>query len=372
VGRHRLGRARRRASTRRRRSGREHLIRRSDVAGLALLAAVTTAVLAPAPVAAPLATTALTATVTNGRIAIAEGEGSGSRVLGTGRESFVSPDGEQVAVLDYDIGPAPLREARNHRLELYAASGGAPTRVLRVQTLSVHWSPDSRKLALVDQVPDLPRRRGRLLVVDAANGAATTLVRGFLDSQVSFSPDSRQLAYVQFPSARSAGGRLLRIDLGSKRIVTVRTRSALAPVWGPRAIAFSTVTPRRQYGPSLNVAMVAPDGSGFRRLTQFRPNFLQAGLVPVAWSADGRRLLGGLVGQDQWIAYAIDPVRGGSRRISSRLTPSALSRDGEFVVGDSSGGEDFGPPQTNVGRVPWGGGAAHVLLRGAAKPSFNG
>ena len=81
-------------------------------------------------------------------------------------------------------------------------------------------------------------------------------------------------------------------------------------------------------------------------------------------------MLAGQGGQDTWQAYAVDPVRGGAREISSNVTPSALTPDGRFVIGDSTGGEDFGPDRANVVRVPWAGGKAKVLLRNAVAPSY--
>jgi DNA-binding beta-propeller fold protein YncE len=319
------------------------------------------------PAAAP-ATTHLTATTPNGKIVIARADGSGRRVLADGWESFVSPDGARVAVTDFDqgsVGPT------NHTLKLFVTAGGAPAHVLAIECLSVHWSPDSTKLACVDRaVPT--GDPGRLLVIDAASAAVTTLATGHLDSRVSFSPDSARLAYAQYTSAASdKGGALRTVDLATLATATLR-QGATAPVWGPRAIAFSTVKPGGPYGVKLNVAVVKPDGTGFRRLTHFRPRFLQSGLSPVAWSANGRRLLAALGGQDTWQAYAVNPKRGGARPIRAFVTPSALSRDGRFVIGGDNTEDTFDPGRSNVVRVPWTGGKARVLLRRAGSPGFNG
>ena len=130
------------------------------------------------------------------------------------------------------------------------------------------------------------------------------------------------------------------------------------------------MTKRANGYPVENVAVVNPDGSGFRQLTTIRPSFLQSGLVPIAWSADATRLLGSQGGQDTWVAWAIDPIRGGARLIRPTLTPSALTSDGQFVIGDNTAGQDFGPDRANVIRVPWAGGKAKVLLRNAVTPSY--
>jgi Tol biopolymer transport system component len=301
-------------------------------------------------------------------------DGSGRRVLASGHASSLAPDGSQVAVLDYDQGPV---QPTNFRIKLVASSGGRPSHVLNVDcgaawSRGVAWSPDSRQLACVDS-DRTADGVGRLLLIDAATAASTTLTQGFIDGDVSFSPDGTQLAYVQRTGPNSIGGNLKRIDIATRAIATVRNGTFVAPLWGPTAIAVSTVSSRRpNAGLGLNVAVVQPGGGGFRQLTHVRRHFLLAGLVPVAWSADGTRLLGGLGGQDAWLAYAIDPIRGGSRRIGKWFAPSALSRDGRYVIGDTTAGQDFGPRGANVVRVPWGGGKARVLLHNAMAPSFNG
>jgi hypothetical protein len=313
------------------------------------------------------AATYLTATTPAGKIVIANGDGSDRRVLGDGWNSYVSPDGTRVAVRDWDQGPtAP----ENDRLALYETAGGPPAHVLAIECLNVYWSPDSTKLACVDRDTgtDAP---GRLLVIDAATGTETTLGTGYFNSRVSFSPDSARLAYVQTATASSdRGGALKVVDIATGATTTLRRRAAGA-VWGPRAIAFSIVKTRGRQYPAFDVAVMKPDGTGFRRLTRFRPNFLQTGLSPVAWSANGRRLLAALGGQDTFRAYAVNPRRGGARRIQAFVTPAALSRDGRFVIGgDNTESPEAG--RSNVVRVPWKGGKARMLIRRAGSPSFNG
>jgi hypothetical protein len=314
------------------------------------------------------ASTQLTATTPTGRIVIARGDGSGRRVLGDGWASFVSPDGARVAVTDFDqtsVGPT------NQTLKLFATSGGPPAHVLAIDCLGVYWSPDSKKLACVDHgVPTGDPRP--LLVIDAASGSVTTVATGYIDSRVSFSPNSARLAYAQSNrDASKSGGALKAVNLARHTTATLR-QGAAAPVWGPRAIAFSTVKPGGPYGVTLNVAVVKPDGTGFRRLTRFRPRFLQSGLSPIAWSSNGRRLLAALGGQDTWQAYAVDPKRGGARAIRAFVTPAALSRDGRFVIGGDNTEASDDPGRSNVVRVPWAGGKARVLLHHAGSPSFNG
>jgi len=307
------------------------------------------------------------------KIVVARADGSGSRVLTTGWFSYVSPDGMQVAVVDSDVN-----WYTKLRLELYATSGGAPRRVIPLGCWRVYWSPDSTKLACVEFVREGKPQRLRL--VDAESGTKTTLATGFFDGQVSFSPDSTSLAYVQKPTDNyfSSGSALRVIELATRTVKTVRSGRVSAPVWGPTEIAFATRSPRGRnysYDYTFDVALIQPDGSGFRQVTSFRPTAELYGPYPVAWSADGTRLLAGMRGQDAWVyreSYAVDPTRGGVRLIAHSVSPSVLTRDGRFVIGQTGDAESTGLHRSNVVRVPWAGGTKRILLRQAVAPSSNG
>lgn len=302
------------------------------------------------------------------KIVIARADGSGSRVLTTGWHSYVSPDGSQVAVVDWDTG------FTNLRLELYRSAGGAAQRVVPLGCVSLYWSPDSTKIACTEYRE--ATKTSRLIVVDVGTGAKTTLMSGNFDGQVSFSPDSTSLAFVQTatdnPLQRKST--LNVVDLATRTVKTIRSGGVVSPAWGPTEIAFATLKPRGRYF-TLDVAAVRPDGSGFRVLTHFRPTADLHGPVPVAWSADGKRLLAGILGRDAWTAresYAVDPIRGGLRLIAHMVSPSVLTLDGRYVIGQTGDAESTGLAGSNVVRVPWAGGKQRILLRQAVDPSFNG
>jgi hypothetical protein len=304
------------------------------------------------------------------KIVVANANGSGSRVLTTGWSSTVSPDGSLVAVMDGDVNYTNLR------LELYSSTGGAPTHTIDISCGGVVWSPDSTTLACVDY-GDNPAKPWRLVVIDPVSAGTTTLATGYFDAQVSFSPDSTRLAYVQKTAGRTYYDRRARlkvVDLATRRATTIRTGGAASPAWGPAAIAFDVLKPLgRNY--THNVAIIQPDGTGYRQVTNFRPSSELFGPTPAAWSADGKRLLAGMEGLDAWVAresYAVDPARGTVRLIAHSVSPAALSRDGRYVIGQTGDAETTGLAGSNVVRVPWGGGAKKILLRQAVEPSFNG
>jgi hypothetical protein len=302
------------------------------------------------------------------KIVLAQADGSASRIVTKAWFSFVSPDGSQVAVVDSDVN-----WYTDTRLELFPSAGGTSTGAVPIDCIRLYWSPDSSKLACIRFNAAGP---SALLLIDAATLAVTTLAKGFFDTQVSFSPDSTQLAYVQLPKATyvSTRAKLKVIDLATQAVKTVRSGGVAAPAWGPTQIAFATLKPRGRHL-TFNVAAIRPDGSGFRRLTRFRPNAQLYGPTPVAWSSNGKRLLAGMEGLDAWTqreAYAVNAVHGGLRLIAHRVSPSALSLDGRYVIGQTGDAETTGLAGSNVVRVPWAGGKKHVLLHQAVEASYNG
>lgn len=320
---------------------------------------------------APAASASLTATVgTDGApetntIVIAADDGSGRRILAGGAWSSLSPDGTRVAVVEYDAAAFPAVSAR---LAVHPVTGGAPAFTIPATDLDgIVWSPDATKLAAADAQGD------RLLLIDPATGATTTLATGDIASP-SFAPDSSRLAFVrQSGRTASRGGTLEVIDLATRALTTLHAHAS-APVWGPNAIAFATVTRGSARADRYDISVVRPDGTDRRRLTRIRMTSRFFGLEPLAWSADGRRLLSRVIGADgaRRNAYGVDAVRGGARLIARGVIPSAISRDGRSIIGQTGDLECCGFAHTNIVRIPWFGGTRRVLLRHAMAASSTG
>ena len=168
-------------------------------------------------------------------------------------------------------------------------------------------------------------------------------------------------------------GTLKVLDLATRRTHTLR-RHADSPAWGPRRIAFSVVTRRRDGQSIRNVATIRPDGKGLRRLTHIHSTALFFGLQPAAWSANGRRLLTTTAGGDgYWLnTYGVDAVHGGARLIAPHVEATGFSRDGRYIIGQNGDTECCGFTHTDVVRVPWTGGPPQVLIHHAMFASFAG
>ena len=251
-----------------------------------------------------------------GRIVIARDDGSHVHRLAQGDEAQIAPNGKLVAVSNMDPG----QQGTHPRVMVYRASGGRPLFVIRKRIFPIAWSRDSRMLVGLESVNATD---DRVVVIDAKTGARTGLLTGDLDYPT-FSPDSKQIAFVGYGPGINYGGTLKVLDLATRSVRTLAEHASL-PVWGRLGIAFETVF-HNEYHFS-NLALIQPDGSGFRRLTNVPPR-KTSGFYPVDWSDDGTRLLAGYYDQVTPITYAIDAVKGGARRIVRGVYPEALSGDG--------------------------------------------
>jgi Tol biopolymer transport system component len=319
---------------------------------IAVTALVAVLVLA-APASATITVTAgLHADGGNGQIYIARDDGSHKRSLGAGDASVISPDGKLVAVTDY-----PSAYPGTTTFKLLRSTGGAPLLTVTASFGAVTWAPDSRTLAGLDD-------RGRLVTIDVASGAQTAIAHALGDA--SFSPDSKRLAFA------TPAREIKVVDLATRATSTLR-RHADSPLWGKHGIAFGAT--HKEHGQTIwNVATIRPDGTHFRQLTHIHPTQLYFGLVPAAWSANGKRLATDTMGSDGYwnTSYVVDAVHGGARLFFRGLQQTTISHNGRWIIGQTGDAECCGFQYTDVVRVPWSGGKKHVLVRHAMSVSSNG
>lgn len=305
---------------------------------------------------------------------VAADDGSGVRQLAAGQQPRISPDGGTVAYM-------VVGRSRSYRPDLMvvAADGSAEPRLLAEgwrESFTFAWSPDSRTVAALIG-PELGRRS--LVLIDVATGTRRTVAKGYF-SGVSFSPGGDELLYGRATSERYP----LRSDVwrapvgadGAAPVAVTKDHRSQTPLWGPagRVVFVKLVdATRRRYGPKNELYVMAPDGSGARRLTKTKVAQLLQGLVPTAWSADGARLLAEFGGQDTSYAEVVDPLSGTHKPVVKALEAgfvgARLSADGTTILG-ATGGVDPGS-RHDVVTVPYGGGRRTVLARGAYDPDWN-
>lgn len=236
---------------------------------------------------------------------------------------------------------------------------------------AIRWSPDDRFLSVVTG-PELGPYTLQLL--DVATGTLRPLQKGFFFG-VSFSPDGTALAWGRAAKeSLPLKADLYRADLAGGAVTALTTtQNAAWPVWGPQTIAFarSRRPERRHDAPKQDIWTIAPDGTGLKRVTKTRPPFLISGPRPVAWSADGTRLLASYEGQDTSEAWRVDPASGAAADLTGKfdgVAGFALSADGARVLGVSGGADTT---DGDVVSVDWLTGRRTVLVRRAFTPSWN-
>jgi TolB protein len=183
------------------------------------------------------------ALTSDGRLLVANADGSGSDVLVGARDGHASdprwsPDGRQIAFVlapdgvHGDVYVVGADGTGRRRLTQLPRDVGVPD--------SPVWSPDGRRIAFL-----LP---GSLRVIDADGTAPRVLARfptGIFPSSPAWSPDSRTIAYARLKvgrDRRKSGLYTVEVDDGIVHRLTRDIDSS--PSWSPdgRRIAFERLT----------------------------------------------------------------------------------------------------------------------------------
>lgn len=308
---------------------------------------------------------------------IADVDGSNARLLVPGgAEPAISPDGKSVAFI---AGCDQSGECKSS--SIVPTSGGKPRPISSHLIVGISWSPDSERAIALDPgkedgVPD-----STLLSIDVASGKEVTLAHGDV-SGASFSPDGKQIVFAVAKKPSNSGFIDEQIDLfvtgrdgGEAKRITDDGQSGW-PVWGPKSIAFAKLIPTPEWGRN-ELWQIQPDGSGRRPIVAPLPKrflgFGHEGLVPIDWSKDGGALLAGWGNVEGDIPIAVDPQTGNTRQLAGNdaSEPVALSRDGQLALVLEVDNEGSHPERNTVLIVPYAGGKAHVVERGATAASWN-
>lgn len=287
----------------------------------------------------------------------AQDDGADPRRLVEGNQPQISGDGALVAFLR----PSGSRT----QLALIPTAGG-PVRPLVTSSSieSVSFSPDAKLVAA-----EVGGRR--LIVFETDTGRAGTLATGFIKG-LSFAPDSTRIVYGLGVDATARGAAdVYKVSVrGGRARRLTRDGRSLLPIWGPQRIAFV-----KQKGAGRPSAIPAYDVWGMdvrgrreRRITVTEVPEGVSGLLPIEWSADGRRLIAQYVGADVRVGFTVNPNSGSTRSLRSKVAFD-LAADGSAVL-TQSGGID--PAAThNVYAAPYEGGESELLVRNASFPDWS-
>ncbi len=305
----------------------------------------------------------------NRAVYVAADDGSGIRKVGPGSNPRISPDGASVAY---------FHESPNFRTELkLAAVAGGPAKTLMVgwrEPSSLEFSPDGEQI-LALRGAELGKRK--LVLITVATGAQRVLASGYFNG-FSFDPEGKQVVYAKANSENyPPRSDVYRVSAaGGKAVALTKDRRSLEPLWGPAGrIAFvkQLNASKRKYGPKNEIYLMNEDGKGVVRLTRTKVDPLLMGLVPTAWSADGKRLLTEFQGQDTSYAVGVNALTGAQKPIGPAgevgFVGTALSSDGRIVLG-FEGGYEGGNKRTVVTR-PFSGGKAKTLVKNAYEPDWS-
>jgi hypothetical protein len=293
---------------------------------------------------------------------VARGDGSHAlRVARRGYAPSLSPNGRW---LTYAL-PSPGGGRGAVRL-VDVAHGDSRA----IGNVGVAWSPDSRRLAMVNDagiaILDLRSRRRRMLV------RMQNLSLGSFDS------GGTSLTY-----ARSNGevGRAFRSDIFIVRLTDARivrlTHDGHSdePTWGGGWIAYRSYRFSGEWSIG-SVRVIRPNRTGDRLIARGHDNVGNAeqGIEPVGLSADGRHLAACLAFEFGCPPAAFTVPNGRRVRLSFRREartlahPNAISRDGKAML------VSVEPFESNAGYrvyvVPFGRGKTRLLLSGARSPSW--
>jgi Tol biopolymer transport system component len=339
-----------------------------NLPSLRLPAAVLVLVAFLAIPAAAGATLTYTKGLSKPKVYIAENDGKGAKSIGAGRDSHISPNGETVV---YE------RETKQgSEMRLYSVAVKKGQRLLNPWTESFvfAWSPDSTMVAAITGGLNGPQT---LLVINVETMKRTKIATGFFNG-VSFSPTSEELIYgVSGSTDYPPKSTLYREGVdGTGKVALSHDKKSAYPLWGPKGqIVFARQlgAKTRRYGPANQLFVMNEEGQQISQVTHTKVNAFAQGLTPIAFSANGARLLTEFGGQDQSYGVAVSLVTGSEKKLTddpeTGFQGSALSADGSTILGTV--GLGFGPSHPKIVTMPWGGGPEKLLVANAYYPSWS-
>jgi hypothetical protein len=293
------------------------------------------------------------------------------RRLGPGAQPLISPAG------GYYVAATAINSKRSAML-IYSTEGGTPRGFFSSDQLiatPLAWSPNGRYLAvsLLGTAVNSTRGSG-LAVVDTQTWSTTIVARGVIYG-ASFDPTgSGELVYASASSQLlKAPANLHTVSVtGGATTMLTHDGGSLFPVWGATGIVFDRETRRGvAKAPAYQVWLMR--GSHVLQLTSLKIPSLLDGLVPLAVSANGNRIIAEYGGEDTSDAWTIQisPREVSQVKIGDQDVQAAgISRDGtRLLVGVGAFEQSAG--HGSVETMTFGGGGVVNVTQGV-EASWNG
>jgi hypothetical protein len=314
------------------------------------------------------------------KVWLASANGGEAKLLGLGELPLIAPDGQQVAVSL--LGTVSGVQETGPALGLYPASGAPIVDYLHLEegfATPLAWSADSRYLAVDVQSTGVTdtAAHSSLDVIDTQSGTVTRIVKGVIYG-ASFAPSTGPGDRLVFAMSRSLS------PLASTNLYTSEPEGAdlhrltsdghsLDPVWGPRYIAYDHER-MRKLSPEYQIWLDTPGGALARRLTHIPVGPLVQGLVPLAFSVEGEKLVAELEGEDTSDAYAVNVATGRVHQVEGArgesVMAAGISSDGRALLIDE-GAFEQPSARARISTIPFAGGHPTVLVRHASMASWN-
>jgi hypothetical protein len=301
--------------------------------------------------------------------------------VGPGDDPLIAPSGQQVAASLFGTG-AGLETGPALAIYWNEASGRPPLEYFNLAHETAQplaWSRDLRYVAVAIQSTAITNtaQRSGLAIVDVGLHTVKMIAHGQIYG-ASFAPNgSDEVIYGRSSSQLlSAPVNVYRSKPdGTGAVALTRDGHSLFPLWGPHAIAYDRERMRRNDAPVYQIWLRSPTGSSQRRLTNIRVRTLVSGLMPLAFSANGRNLLAQFVGQDTSEAWTVRLPSGRAHRLSAPgrrvLQAAGLSGDGKTVL-VNEGGDEGPASEGRVATLPFAGGRSKLLVAHGSQSSWNG
>jgi Tol biopolymer transport system component len=309
---------------------------------------------------------------------VVKSNGKGRQDLGAGEQPLISPNGQLVAASNLGT--------RGHALIVYSTVGKPKQlyiNVAQTEATALAWSPDSRYIAV--QMTDTAASSngdpgaGGLALVDTNARTVTRIASGFVFG-ASFEPNLNTADRLAYALSRvqklNAPTEIYTVNAdGTGRTQITHDARSLNPVWGPNGIAYDEQQLRGDDAPDFNIWLMNRDGSHPTQITHVPSGSLVDGLVPLAFSANGRRMIAELEGQDTSEGYTVSVATHQAKPIKVAhhlsVNANAISRNGNTLLVTLDAFENP-PAEGKIATIPFSSGHPHVLATHAGFGTWNG